>query len=314
MWVKRSVCGAALGAVLLAASGAVAADFEWSRTDGRVELRRADETVWRFNFGADLAKPYFHPVAVPGVGVLTGEGPEDHFWHHALWFSWKTVNGVNYWEEERETRLSAGRTTVKKADIETRDDFSARIVLDIAYHEPEKAPILTEQRTIEISAPDASGAYRMDWTCAFTAQDDALLDRTPVPPEKWATGSGGYAGLSIRFADAFKDCRAIDSDGAITEQISRIRVPSRAVDYSGAIDGKPAGVAMLDHAENLNAPTIWYIINTGNEGMRFYNPAVIHNAPHQMKAGDTLTLRYRVLVHPGRLNAEALKAELNAWL
>lgn len=314
MRAKCRMLGAALATVLLFTTGAVAADLAWSRSADTLELRQGDETVWRFNCGANLAKPYFHPVAVPGVGVITGEGPEDHFWHHALWFSWKTINGVNYWEEDKETRLSAGLTVVKKADLDPREDFSAHIVLEIAYHEPETDPVLTEQRTIEISAPDANGAYRMDWTSTFTAHADALLDRTPVPADKWATSSGGYAGLSIRFADAFKDCQAIDSDGAITAQQPRLRIPSRAVDYSGQIDGKPAGVAMFDHPENLNAPTIWYIINAGNEGMRFYNPAVIHNAPHQMKAGDTLTLRYRILIHPGRLDADALKAELDAWL
>ena len=281
--------------------------LSWLRMDGSLELRQGSETVWRFNFGADKSKPYFHPVAVPGVGTLTWEDPADHPWHHALWFSWKYINKVNYWEEDRRTGRAAGLTEITHVNAMPRADFSARFILDLAYHTPDAPPLMTERRTIDVYPPAEDGSYKMDWTCAFTAVSDALLDRTPVAAEKWETAAGGYAGLSLRFAAELKDCRAVDSDGKITEGKPRIRVKARAVDYSGLIGGKAAGVAILDHPENLNAPTPWYIINTGNDGMRFFSPAVIHNAPHLLEAGETMILRYRVIVHPGQLGKEALQ-------
>jgi hypothetical protein len=43
--------------------------------------------------------------------------------------------------------------------------------------------------------------------------------------------------------------------------------------------------------------------------MSYYSPAVICYGPHTVEAGEGFTLRYRVLVHDGRWDAERLKAE-----
>jgi hypothetical protein len=87
------------------------------------------QPVWQFNFGSNATKPFFHPVALPGGPVLTWDQPGDHPWHRALWFSWKFINGINYWEEDPKTGVSAGRTRWSEPQIETRRDFSARIHL-----------------------------------------------------------------------------------------------------------------------------------------------------------------------------------------
>ena len=42
--------------------------------------------------------------------------------------------------------------------------------------------------------------------------------------------------------------------------------------------------------------------------MTFFSPAVICFAPYKLAAGDSFTLRYRVVVHEGRWSSERLKA------
>ena len=34
--------------------------------------------------------------------TLTWFQPADHRWHRALWFTWKKINGIVYWEENAE--------------------------------------------------------------------------------------------------------------------------------------------------------------------------------------------------------------------
>jgi hypothetical protein len=43
--------------------------------------------------------------------------------------------------------------------------------------------------------------------------------------------------------------------------------------------------------------------------MSFFTPAVICYGPMALRAGESITLRYRVLVHPGRWDAERLRRE-----
>jgi len=159
---------------------------------------------------------------------------------------------------------------------------------------------------IVVSPPDAQGAYQMDWTMTSKAVTEVLLDRTPLPHEPDGKSFGGYAGLSVRFARELQEVQATSSQGPVEFTGGRFRGKATAMDYSGTIAGHEAGIAILDHPSNLNAPTPWYVIN--DRVMRYYSPAVICFQPHRMQADETLTLRYRVIVHPGRWDAERLRS------
>jgi type 1 glutamine amidotransferase len=304
-----------LGGILLAA-GKASADFSpnaaapgglaWIRQNGSLALAQGEKTLWQFNYGAEAAKPHFHPVAIPGGPVLTCNQPPDHRWHHALWFSWKFINGVNYWEEDAKTGLAAGLTTWGEPRMETRPDFSVRIALDLNYHLPNQPPLLAEQRVIEISPPDNSGTYHQDWTMTFTAADtEVVLDRTPLPGEPGGQAWGGYAGLSVRFANEIQEARALLAGGPVEFADGKYRGKAAEMDYSGVFSGREAGIAILDAAANRNSPSPWYAIS--NSSMHYFSPAVIQDGPLTLKAGESFTLRYRVVVHPGRWKLEQLR-------
>ena len=87
--------------------------------------------LWRFNHGPQQDVPFFHPVSTPTGRVLTWDAPPDHVWHHGLWFCWKYINEVNYWEPNQQTGKPDGRTTWSDVRVETRDDYSASISLDL---------------------------------------------------------------------------------------------------------------------------------------------------------------------------------------
>ncbi|MBU0618026.1 MAG: PmoA family protein [Planctomycetes bacterium] len=286
----------------------------WQRAESTLTLVNHGRPVWTFRFGQDLPKPYFHPVALLDGTTLTWASPADHPWHHGHWFSWKYINNVNYWEENRETGLSDGRTSIRDITVKERDDHSARIEMLLDYAPPGEKPVLREQRVIEISAPDEAGRYHLDWAMTFTAgEQEVRLDRTPLPHEPDGKIWGGYAGLACRLADDFRDLRAVSTAGDVTDwkdQRHRSRAP--AMEYHGSVGGRPAGVAIIDHPGNLNAPSPWYLINS--DPMRYINPAVICYQPHELAAGESFTLRYRVIVHPGHWGAAELRRQVEKYL
>jgi hypothetical protein len=169
---------------------------------------------------------------------------------------------------------------------------------------------MTEKRTILISPPDAKGFYHLDWTLTFQAgAKDVVLDRTPLPGEKDGQPYGGYAGLSVRFAKDFTDWQAVSSEGKVEPQEGRYRGKAAAMDFSGMLEGGPAGIAILDHPGNLNTPTPWYVIMDPGPQFAYFSPAVLCYGPHTLRGGKNMTLRYRVIVHPGRYDAATLKTE-----
>lgn len=283
-----------VGAVLCACTALADAEMplKWQQTDTSLALQSGERVVWQLTFKKEEGKPYFHPLNLADGTTLTALRPADHVWHRGLWWSWKYINHVNYWEENKKTGLSDGRTELVSVKAEPHDNHSARVEMALNYHLPDKPPLMTEKRVLEVSAPDAKGNYYIDWLAIFTAgSEDLTLERTP--PKNF---SGGYAGLSCRMAKEVKGWTYTSSEGVTTSK-ENYGKKARWLDYS-----KGGGITIFDHPSNLRHPTTWY----PNE-MPFFSPALVFAEPYTLGAGKTLTLRYRVLVHSEPMDKDALE-------
>lgn len=296
--------------IMLIAAAVVGAgpEYSWKTSADALSLESSGRTVWRFTFSKDR-KPCVHPLTVPGAPVLTDFRPADHPWHRALWFSWKNIDGLPYWDEDPRTGASPGLTEVVGSKVEPRDDGSARVELDLSYHPPDRPVVLTERRTVDFSRPEADGGYRIDWRAVFTAgAADVLLDRTPITGEPGGVGHGGYAGLSLRLNPALKTSgwEFVDRDGPV----KALWKASRWMAYTGPTgNGRAASLVVLDHPSSFRHPTPWYLI----PDMPYFSPAVLYRAPHTIAAGKSLSLRYRILVQPAAVDRDRVEAQWQAF-
>ncbi len=94
----------------------------WQERESSVALMQGEQVVWKFSHDPEAPKSYFHPVALPDGPVLTWNQPPDHRWHHGLWFSWKFLNGVNFWEPNRSTGKPDGQTRIEHVGQALRTD------------------------------------------------------------------------------------------------------------------------------------------------------------------------------------------------
>ena len=284
------------------------ADYSWRQTDTSLALLNHGQVVWQSNYERQ-GKPCFHPIALTDSTELTWLCPPDHPWHRGLWFSWKYINGLNYWEEDHKTGLSQGRTEVVAVKALPARDYSARIEMTLSYHPPDEPAVLTEKRLIVISAPDKNGLYRIDWYSIFTAGDkDVLLNRTPIKGEKGGVNWGGYAGLSVRLAKTIGNWKVIDSQDTKGLQVHGKK--ARWMDFSGeTAAGKAAGIAIFDNPDNPRHPSPWFVIMNEKVPFGYFSPAILLNEPYTLPAGKKLTLRYHILIHPGRGDRKMLENE-----
>lgn len=88
------------------------------RTPTGVRLVRDGAVVWNFELATPEGRPFFHPLTLPGGRTLTAARPADHVWHLGYWFSWKFINGVNYWGSVASGKWGAGYAgmTLRLAD------------------------------------------------------------------------------------------------------------------------------------------------------------------------------------------------------
>ena len=297
----------ALLALLLAqAAGGTDSLLAWRQDETSLALLHEDKTVWRLEFDPASPKSHFHPLATIEGRVLTAFEPGDHPWHRGLWWSWKFINGLNYWEEDPKTRASEGSTTLVRTQVEAADDFSARVAMDLHYHPRGQDPVLTEKRHLTMSKPDAGGSYRIDWESTFTAGKCMVkLDRT-LPAHLGGVAWGGYAGLSLRLAKGLDGFSFRTHDGPTTAAATHGQA-ARWIDLADAT----AGIAILDHPANPRHAPPWYLHS--DQTMLFLAPAPLFHEPLGIAPGESITFRHQVIVHSRPLTRESIEEQWRAF-
>jgi hypothetical protein len=288
---------------------------EWQRDDTTVAWRSGDHVLWRFSYDPARGKPFFDPLTTSSGVSLTNMGPHEHPWHYGLWFSWKFINGANYWEEDRKNGRSEGSTQWSPPRIETHEDGSAVIQFQATYTHPSGRLDMTEKRKLEISAPAADGSYSIHWHSHFMAgKSGAVLERTPLLGEPNGKVNGGYGGLGVSLALAPVAMSVLTTDGPIIRYDSdRARPFAPAIAANFTLEGKNLGsIAILSDRANIGENAPWYVVNA-ETGTRFICAAIL--APHvrSLPAGGEWKLHYRILVQPQPWEPGALRAAVKDW-
>lgn len=258
----------------------------------------------------DAPRPYVHPLTTPAGAVLSVEAPGDHPWHHALWFTIKFVNGENFWEEYDEFG------TLRTVAVSEPAPGTTRAEIDWIAPDGESVRV-REGRTIRAGTVDPD-SYLVDWTEELAVPVETVLDRTPF------TTWGGYGGLTLRGAPTWTDTVITLDDGVPRERtlgersrwLSIEGIAPRGDDPLGGAEAM-AGVVMLDHPDNVRAPSPWYASTRadtyGDGWANFVNAAFLWDEPLRVGPEEPLTLRYRVLVHDGTWPVERIEAEYARW-
>ena len=257
---------------------------------------------WRYVY-AGRPKPYVHPLRTPAGHCLTNFEPHDHLWHRGLWYTFKFINGENFWEEHE----PYGTQRTRSFSLLVHDPggrLAFHTALDWLRPGGEEA-VFHEERELAHEALGAE-AYALDFATTLTAAADLTLDRTPF------TTWGGYGGLILRGNRNWVETHLLFPDGSTNDRPAG--VPALWCDLSGKLDGGPdqtGGVAIFDHPDNPRHPTPWY----GATGSGHYvNAAVLFHEPLRVAVGETLRFRYRVLVHDGIWDVPRLQAAYEAYI
>lgn len=276
--------------------------YSWQETDTTFTLLNHKEIVWQFNYNNRFQRPYFHPLTVNNT-MITCVSPPDHPWHLGMWFCWKYINKLNYWEYLTENRSaktgykSEGTTEIMEKKIVRNPDFTSDIRLRINYHPLKGVTVLSEERNYHVTVPDKDGSYMIEENHLFQAlADSVVLDRTP--PARIASGriSGGYAGLSIRFNQDFTSpVLRSSSDSAECAKCNW--------HYYGfkSLTGRQVGIVIEQDPQYIPSSCSWYVINDPKIPFYYYSPAVLFDHRVILKKGEILRLKYTVRMIAGEL-------------
>lgn len=286
--------------------------------DGRVVFTYMTRKPERTNLAANSTS-CFHPVNTPSGERLTDLAPGDHHHHrgiflawHAMQFQWPAdfsafgplgpTEGSNIergdfwgWGQFAPT---AGRVIVNKGIVLAEAD-AAHAVLEIADDWTINGKVFMKQLT-GVGIREREGAYVMDLDYRLTPEKALVLDHQ------------AFGGFCVR-ARNDGDSLYADADGKVTlpdphYSTPKLNWPARAwYDYTIALkSGKTVGCAVIEHPEN--PPSTWH----NPRYVWMINPCIVAGGPVAVRAGETLRLRYRLVIHDGptpKALVERLSAE-----
>lgn len=320
-WTVFTVAAAAL-----LATGVSSAEVTLVEHDDHVAVAIDGQPFTSYVFQGRL-KPVLFPLLGPGGVPLTrsyplvkdvaGE-PLDHPHHESVWFTHGRINGEDFWSPNGENQgSSAGKTSQAHVEhvefVEMMGGTVGVITSRNSWVSEAGETVCTDTRTLVFGA-DGS-ARTIDYAVTFHADHGPLtfgdtkegtmaLRVIPALQPKDTNGSQGAAG------------RITDAEGRVNGDVWGKK--ARWVDYSGTVGDRPLGIAMCDAPTNPRHPTTWHARDYGlfaanPFGLHDFSGAPEHAGDLTVPAGESLTLRYLIVLHEGDAAAADIEGRFRRW-
>jgi hypothetical protein len=277
-------------AVTLWAARLPAAEITVERSEDHV-LVKIDGELFTEYLPDVNGTPVLWPIIGPTGKPMTRAYPmsrepnesRDHPHHRSMWFGQNNVNGVNFWEKGGTIKHREFVTVQSKPLIVTRNDWLAT----------DGKKVCEDQRTFTFGT-DADTRW-IDFDITVKASEG------PVTFGDTKEGSFGIRVAPTIKVDARKGGKIINSEGLTNADAWGKQ--AAWLDYHGPVDEQTVGIAILNHPSSFRFPTYWHV-RTG--GLFAANPFGVGDfepgkptGAHTIPLGETMTLRYRVLLHKG---------------
>ena len=284
--------------------------FSAREIDGRLRVEYGGKLVTELIRGE--FKPYFYPVMIADDVSVTRSYPmkpragedEDHPHQRSMWFTHGNVNGFDFWASDPLNKPSAKFGTIRETACEVVADnpLLARIRTRNDWLGPDGRRVCRDERVVRFYGA-VDGVRLVDFDVVVTASDG------PVVFGETKEGSFGLRLASSLDVKRGQGGRILNAEG-LTDGAAWGQA-SPWVDYSGPLGGKAFGVTILNHPSSFRFPTTWHV---RDYGLFAANPFGGHDfgpgkrGAHTIPPDGTMTLRYRLVLHPGGA-AESKPAE-----
>jgi hypothetical protein len=257
------------------------------KVGSRIDISINDNFFTQYLFGEDEKYPYFFPVNGPSGFSATSMRNGLYPHHSSLFFACDRLNGGNYWQEG----LERGQIKSLRAEILKSGKDSVVIENECIWWRPGAQSPVRDVRRITVTAPKKD-MYQIDFDIKMDFLMDVTIEKT------------NHSLFSVRMAPALSAAnggKMVNAEGNTGEQgeSGTFGKSSPWMDGYGTINGKTEGLAIFQHPSNPWYPSPWFTRDYG-----FFSPTPMYFPKDEkegtrFKKGDSLRLRYRVLVHSG---------------
>jgi hypothetical protein len=268
-------------------------------------VRVGDNGLSSYRYDDVPFKPCVPQLFSPqGVNVLR-DSPADHKHHHALMFA-VAVDGVNFWEEQKEPGRQVHRQfTEVKADNRNGVRYGGFVErLDWVNPRSEEM-LLEESRRIEVCPLRDFKATLLSWQSRLAA---------PKGKESVTLSGSHYFGLGMRFVQSMDaNGRFRNSEGGTGEVVrgDERLTPAKWCAYTAQANGRLVTVAMFGHPDNVRGPALWF---TMTKPFAYLSATLnLYRKPLKIARDKPLVLRYAVAVWDGQVEDSQIDQAYRWW-
>jgi hypothetical protein len=239
-----------------------------------------------------VRKPVLSPLFGPNGEAMTQFEPADHIHHRSFWFTHGNVNGHDFWSE----LPRSGKTVVKNIHSVSAGPVSLTFSSDVDWLSRTGEKVTQDVRTYQFYRADE--IRFVDFSIEFHPQTNDLV----FGDDKEGTfGVRVPATMSVDQKNNMPSGVLVNAEGLRNAAVWGKKSPW--CDYSGPVEGKEVGIAILDHPTNLRHPTTWHARTYGlfcaNPFGLSYFTNKKDNGRHTVRKGERFSLKYRVILHNG---------------
>ncbi len=270
------------------------------KVGSRIDVTINSQFFTQYIFGEDEKYPYFYPVNGPSGFSVTSMRNSLYPHHSSLFFGCDRVNGGNYWQD----KLNRGQIRTLRAEILETGGEKVVIENECIWSRPGALSPIRDVRTITITSP-SKNVYQIDFDITMEMLMDVKIEKTNhsffsgrMAPDLAVTGGGTM----------------INAEGEEGEKGDGGTFGKRSpwMDCYGTRNGLTEGMAIIQHPSNRWYPSPWFTRDYG-----FFSPTPMYwpedDKSSQFTKGETLKLRYRVLVHSGDTQTAKIKEAFESY-
>jgi hypothetical protein len=295
------------------------AEITAHKTEDGVAIRIDGKLFTQYLTQAGHAPAMWPVIGPTGEAVTRGfpfepatkDGTKDHPHHQSLWLAIDKVNGGDFWEaNKKDDKGDTGPHIAHREFVKVESNGSiARVVTRNDWMNGEKR-ICEDERTVTYGFGDDNSRW-IDFKITIKASDGDVTFGD--------TKEGMFA---LRVADSMRvdakqGGRIFNSSGK--ENQDAWGLPARWVDYTGPVGGETVGITVMSHPKSFRPLPRWHVRTYGLFAANpigqsdFPNPEAAKQGPVTLKNGESMTLRYRVLLHRGPTDRVATEKAFRAF-
>jgi hypothetical protein len=260
--------------------------------------------LFRYTYRPDVSafecpSPSFHPLRTLDGDVVTGNRPHDHRWHKGLAMTASHLSGQNFWGGVSWVR-DAGYVELPNVGSQVHRDFLAvepdRVIEEVDWITAAGEKWISERRTMLFAA--RAGSWSLEMGCELRNVRGAPLEFGS--PTVYGRELAGYCGFFWRGPRAFTGGTVLAPDGQAGPEMMGRKASWLA--YIGQHDevDRSSTLLFLDHP----ADHVWFV---RTDPYPVVNPSLAFYEPWELPAGETLRVRYRLVIGNGAWSRERLE-------